>query len=71
MKKLSLTLMCIAALALTACGGGKSGGSSSDGSSSSVSGLEDGKKFLMMVMTDDRIGDFGGHIDFRFMPSNK
>ena len=44
MKKLSLTLMCIAALMLTACGGGKSGGSSSsDESSSSASGLADGK----------------------------
>ena len=32
---------------------------------------KDGKKFLMMAMTDDRIGDFGGHIDYRFMPSNK
>ena len=44
MKKLSLALMCIAALMLTACGGGKSGGSSSsDESSSSASGLADGK----------------------------
>ena len=44
MKKLSLALMCIAALILTACGGGKSGGSSSsDESSSSASGLADGK----------------------------
>lgn len=30
---------------------------------------KDGKKFLMMAMTDDRIGDFGGHIDYRFMVS--
>lgn len=42
MKKLSLAIMCIAALALTACGGGKSGGSSSS-ELSSASGLEDGK----------------------------
>ena len=27
------------------------------------------KKFMMMAMTDDRIGDFGGGIDFRFMMS--
>lgn len=32
---------------------------------------KDGKKFMMMAMTDDRIGDFGCHIDYRFMPSNK
>ena len=45
MKKLSLALMCIVALAmLTACGGSKSGGSSSsDESSSSASGLAAGK----------------------------
>ena len=43
MKKLSIALMCIAALALTACGGGKSGSSSSEESSSSASGLADGK----------------------------
>ena len=43
MKKTYLALMCIAALALTACGGGKSGSSSSEESSSSASGLADGK----------------------------
>lgn len=32
---------------------------------------KDGKKFVLMAMTDDRIGDFGCHIDFRFMKSNK
>ena len=32
---------------------------------------KDGKKFMMMAMTDDRIGDFGCHIDYRFMISNK
>lgn len=32
---------------------------------------KDGKKFMMMAMTYDRIGDFGCHIDYRFMPSNK
>ncbi len=32
---------------------------------------KDGQKFLMMAMSDDRIGDFGGGIDFRFMKSNK
>ena len=32
---------------------------------------KDGKKFQMMGMSDDRIGDFGGGIDFRFMKSNK
>ena len=32
---------------------------------------KDGKKFQMMAMSDDRIGDFGGGIDFRFMKSNK
>jgi hypothetical protein len=44
MKKLSLVLMCIAALALTACGG-KSGGSGSSGESesSNASGLAEGK----------------------------
>ena len=45
MKKLSIVLMCIAALALTACGG-KSGSSSSSGESegsSNASGLVDGK----------------------------
>ena len=44
MKKLSLVLMCIAALALTACGG-KSGGSGSSGESEggNASGLADGK----------------------------
>ena len=45
MKKLSLAIMCIAALALTACGG-KSGSSSSSGESegsSNASGLVDGK----------------------------
>ena len=32
---------------------------------------KDGKKFQMMAMSDDRIGDFGGGIDFRFMVSKK
>ena len=32
---------------------------------------KDGKKFMMMAMTDDRIGDFGCHIDYRFMISNR
>lgn len=32
---------------------------------------KDGKKYVMMAMSDDRIGDFGGGIDFRFMKSNK
>ena len=32
---------------------------------------KDGKKFLMMGMTDDRIGDFGGGITYRFMISNR
>ena len=32
---------------------------------------KDGKKYMMMAMTDDRIGDFGCHIDYRFMISNK
>ena len=32
---------------------------------------KDGKKFQMMAMSDDRIGDFGGAIDFRFMASRK
>ena len=32
---------------------------------------KDGQKFLMMAMSDNRIGDFGGGIDFRFMKSNK
>ena len=32
---------------------------------------KDGKKFQMMGMSDDRIGDFGGGIDFRFMKTNK
>ena len=32
---------------------------------------KDGKKFMLMAMTDDRIGDFGCHIDYRFMVSNK
>ena len=32
---------------------------------------KDGKKFQMMGMSDDRIGDFGGGIDFRFMKSNR
>ena len=44
MKKLTLALMCFAALALTACGGGKSGGGSSSGESSgNAGGLADGK----------------------------
>ena len=44
MKKLTLALMCIAALALTACGGGKSGGSaSSSESSGNAGGLADGQ----------------------------
>ena len=46
MKKLSLALMCIATLALTACGGSKSGGSASGSESegsSNASGLVDGK----------------------------
>ena len=44
MKKLSLVLMCIAALMLTACGGGKSGGSSSSSESTGNAGdLADGK----------------------------
>ena len=43
MKKICLALMCIAALALTACGGGKSGGAASSGESASTGGLEDGK----------------------------
>ena len=30
---------------------------------------KDGKKYQMMAMTDDRIGDFGGGITFRFMVS--
>ena len=42
MKKFYLALMCIAALALTACGG-KSGSASSSGESSNASGLADGK----------------------------
>ena len=32
---------------------------------------KDGKKYMMMARTDDRIGDFGCHIDYRFMISNK
>ena len=32
---------------------------------------KDGKKFVMMAMSDTRIGDFGGGIDYRFMKSNK
>lgn len=32
---------------------------------------KDGQKFLMMAMSDDRVGDFGGGITFRFMKSNK
>ena len=32
---------------------------------------KDGKKFQMMAMSDDRIGDFGGAIDFRFMALRK
>lgn len=32
---------------------------------------KDGQKYQMMGMSDDRIGDFGGGIDFRFMKSNK
>ena len=32
---------------------------------------KDGKKFQMMAMSDDRIGDFGGGIDFRFMATKK
>jgi hypothetical protein len=43
MKKLSIALMCFAALALSACGGKSGGSSSSDESSSSASGLADGK----------------------------
>ena len=43
MKKVYLALMCIAALTLTACGGGKSGGSASGGSESSSGGLVDGQ----------------------------
>ena len=43
MKKICLALMCIAALALTACGGGKSGGAASSGESSSSGGYADGK----------------------------
>ena len=43
MKKLNLALMCIAALMLTACGGGKSSSSSSGESSGNASGLADGK----------------------------
>ena len=42
MKKFYLALMCIAALALTACGG-KSGSASSSGESSNAGGLTDGK----------------------------
>ena len=42
MKKLNLALMCIAALMLTACGGGKSSSSSGE-SSGNASGLADGK----------------------------
>ena len=46
MKKLSIVLMCIAALALTACGGKSSGSGSSgesEGGSGNASGLVDGK----------------------------
>lgn len=44
MKKLTLSLMCIVALMLTACGGGKSGNSgSSSESSENAGGLADGK----------------------------
>lgn len=43
MKKFYVALMCIAALAMTACGGGKSGGAASGGESASTGGLEDGK----------------------------
>ena len=32
---------------------------------------KDGQKYQMMAMTDDRIGDFGGTINFRFMKTNK
>ena len=32
---------------------------------------KDGKKYQMMGMSDDRIGDFGGGIDFRFMMTKK
>lgn len=32
---------------------------------------KDGQKFQMMAMTDDRIGDFGGTINFRFMQTKK
>ena len=32
---------------------------------------KDGKKYQMMGMSDDRIGDFGGGIDFRFMITKK
>lgn len=43
MKKIYLALMCIAALALTACGGKSGSGSSSGESSSNAGGLADGK----------------------------
>lgn len=42
MKKIYFALMCVAGLALMACGG-KSGGSASSGESGSASGLEDAK----------------------------
>ncbi len=32
---------------------------------------KDGKKFQMMAMSDDRVGDFGGGIDYRFMLMRK
>ncbi|MBR1666951.1 MAG: hypothetical protein IJ693_01590 [Bacteroidaceae bacterium] len=32
---------------------------------------KDGKKLMMMAMSDDRVGDFGGGVTFRFMLSNK
>ena len=32
---------------------------------------KDGQKYQMMPMSDDRIGDFGGGIEFRFMKTNK
>jgi hypothetical protein len=32
---------------------------------------KDGQKYQMMGMTDDRVGDFGGSINFRFVKTNK
>ena len=43
MKKLSIALMCIAALMLAACGGKSGGSASSNESSDNSSGLVDGK----------------------------